>query len=66
MAPTTLPNQKTATSPLGKDSSLAGMPIKLSEMLAVLPVAYIARGSVHNIAEINKTKNISEKLLKSS
>lgn len=57
MAPTTLPNQKTATSPFGKDSSLAGMPIKLSEMLAVLPVAYIARGSVYNIAEINKTKN---------
>lgn len=28
MAPTTLPNQKTATSPFGKDSSLAGMPIK--------------------------------------
>lgn len=56
MAPTTLPNQKTATSPFGKDTSLAGMPIKLSEMLAVLPVAYIARGSVHNIAEINKTK----------
>lgn len=32
------------------------MPIKLSEMLSVLPVAYIARGSVHNVKEINKTK----------
>lgn len=56
MAPTTLPNQKTATSPYGKDAALSGMPIKLSEMLAVLPVAYIARGSVHNVKEINRTK----------
>lgn len=56
MAPTTLPEQKTATSPMGKDVETAGMPIKLSEMLSVLPVAYIARGSVHSPAEIRKTK----------
>lgn len=56
MAPTTLPGQKTISSPLGRDTKLTGMPIKISEMLAVLPVAYIARGSVVNAAEINKTK----------
>lgn len=56
MAPTTLPKQVTATSPAGRDPEGTGMPIKLSEMLSVLPVAYIARGSVHNVKEINKTK----------
>lgn len=56
MAPTTLPNQITATSPAGRDPELTGMPIKLSEMLSVLPVAYIARGSVHSAREINRTK----------
>lgn len=56
MAPTTLPNQVTATSPKGRNTDLTGMPMKLSEMLSVLPVAYIARGSVHNLKEIRKAK----------
>lgn len=56
MAPTTLPNQVTTTSPKGRDPELTGMPIKITEMIAVLPVAYVARGSVHNPANIRKTK----------
>lgn len=56
MAPTTLPGQKTASSPKGRDPDLTGMPLKISEMLAVLPVAYIARGGVFSPTEIRKTK----------
>ena len=63
MAPTTLPNQVTATSPRGRDTSLTGMPVKLSEMIAVLPVAYVARGSVHNPASIKKTKSYIKKAI---
>lgn len=63
MAPTTMPNQVTATSPKGRNTELTGMPIKLSEMLSVLPVAYIARGSVHNAKEIRKTKTYIRKAI---
>jgi len=49
MAPTTLVGQKTATSPYGRDASLVGSPIRLSEMLATLDGAkYIARVAVNN------------------
>lgn len=56
MAPTTLPNQVTATSPHGRNPELTGMPMKMAEMISVLPVAYVARGSVHSIPEIRKAK----------
>lgn len=56
MAPTTLANQVTATSPHGRNPEIAGMPIKITEMISVLPVAYVARGSIFNPAEIRKTK----------
>ncbi len=47
MAPTTLPGQKTTTTPAGRDPHSAGNPLRVSEMLAVLdgPV-YIERVSV--------------------
>jgi 2-oxoglutarate ferredoxin oxidoreductase subunit beta len=57
MAPTTLLGQKTTSSPTGRESSLAGFPILITEMLAQLPgVAYAARGSVADPAAIGKTK----------
>ena len=57
MAPTTLLGQKTATTPLGRNSSLEGFPFKISEILAMLPaVKYIERTSVHSPQEIIKTK----------
>lgn len=57
MAPTTLLNQKTATTPEGRDARLQGYPLKISEMLSVLPGAkYIERTSLHSPAEILKTK----------
>jgi 2-oxoglutarate ferredoxin oxidoreductase subunit beta len=57
MAPTTLLNQKTATTPLGRDFRFQGYPLKISEMLAVLPgVKYIERVSLHSPPEVLKTK----------
>jgi 2-oxoglutarate ferredoxin oxidoreductase subunit beta len=57
MAPTTLPGQKTTSSPLGRDVETMGMPIRMSEVLAGLPgAAYVARRSLHNVKEINRAK----------
>ena len=47
MAPTTLPGQRTTTSPLGRDVEEAGMPIKVAELIAALETpAYVARCAV--------------------
>jgi len=44
MAPTTLLTQRTTTTPRGRDSKLDGFPLRISEMLAMLPgVSYIER-----------------------
>ena len=57
MAPTTLINQKTTTTPHGRDTKLAGYPLKISEMLSILPgVTYLERTSTHSPKEILKTK----------
>ncbi len=57
MAPTTLLGQKTTSSPRGRDARLAGYPIPITEMLALLPgVAYAARGTVADAGSIGKLK----------
>ncbi len=57
MAPTTLLGQKTTSSPTGRDAVLAGFPIRITEMLALLPgVAYAARGTIIDPSSIGKTK----------
>lgn len=57
MAPTTLINQVTATSPFGRDENHAGYPIKMSEMLATIQGAvFVERVSVHNVPNIMKAK----------
>lgn len=57
MSPTTLIGQKTTTSPYGRSVSHAGLPIKMSEMLATIPGAtFIERVSVHNPQHIRKAK----------
>ncbi len=57
MAPTTIVGQVTATTPKGRDLKTEGPPLKISEMLAILPqVKYIERSSVHSPQEIIKTK----------
>ena len=47
MAPTTMPSQRTTTSPMGRNVDITGMPIKVAELLAALQTpAYIARQTV--------------------
>ena len=61
MAPTTLVGQITTTTPKGRDPALAGMPIHITEMISVLPIAYAARGMITDPAEIRKTKSYIKK-----
>jgi 2-oxoglutarate/2-oxoacid ferredoxin oxidoreductase subunit beta len=57
MAPTTLLGQKTTSTPTGRDARMAGYPIPITEMLAILPgVSYAARGSIADPGSIGKTK----------
>ncbi|MCL1924438.1 MAG: thiamine pyrophosphate-dependent enzyme [Defluviitaleaceae bacterium] len=57
MAPTTLVDMKTATSPTGRQEFKMGKPIRVSEMLAQIPsTTYIERVSTHNIPNIRKAK----------
>ena len=57
MAPTTLLEQVTSTSPYGRSEAIAGSPLKVSEMMAEIPSAtYIERVSVHDIAHITRAK----------
>lgn len=57
MAPTTLPNQVTQTTPYGRDVTRAGFPIRMSEMLATLDgVAYAERVTVDNVSNVKKAK----------
>ncbi len=62
MAPTTLLEQTTTTSPYGRDANLEGYPIKLSEMLGLVRGAvYIERTAVNSPANIRKTKKAIKK-----
>ncbi len=62
MAPTTMINQKTATSLRGRRVERDGFPLKISEMLSILPgVKYIERTSIHNQDNIRKTKEAIKK-----
>jgi 2-oxoglutarate ferredoxin oxidoreductase subunit beta len=57
MAPTTLPGQKTTSSPTGRDVEIAGFPIRTAELLATLDGAgYIVRRSLHDPTNIRKAK----------
>jgi len=62
MAPTTLPGQVTETTPYGRDTSLAGFPIRVSEMLSTLTGAcYIERVSVDTVPNVIKAKKAIKK-----
>ncbi len=62
MAPTTLPGQKTTTTPLGRNIREAGSPLRVSEMLAVLdgPV-YIERVSLDSPKHVLGAKKAIQK-----
>jgi len=57
MAPTTLPNQVTSTSPAGRSVELAGYPLRVAELLATLRTpGFIQRVSVHSPRHIIEAK----------
>jgi 2-oxoglutarate ferredoxin oxidoreductase subunit beta len=57
MAPTTLPGQKTTSSPLGRDVQTQGYPLPVTEMLSLLSgVQYAARTSVADPGHVGKAK----------
>ena len=57
MAPTTLPGQKTTTSPYGRDPALCGNPIRVCETLATLDgVKFLERVSVDSPGNVRKAK----------
>ena len=57
MAPTTLPGQKTQTSPYGRDVEKVGYPVKVCEMLSQVDGAtYLERVAVNNVANVKKAK----------
>ena len=59
MAPTTLLGQRTTSSPRVATPALAGYPIPITEMLALLPGRrYAARGSIADPGQIGKTKSM--------
>lgn len=62
MAPTTLIGQKATTSPYGRDAAHAGMPLRVSEMMATITGAvFVERVSVDTPANIRKTKKAIKK-----
>jgi 2-oxoglutarate ferredoxin oxidoreductase subunit beta len=57
MAPTTLPGQKTTSSPYGRDVEQMGFPIRAAELLATLDGAgYVVRRSLHDPKNIRLAK----------
>ena len=57
MAPTTMIDQVTATTPKGRVGAEQGYPLQVSELLATLPgTIYIERCSLHDPAHIRKSK----------
>jgi 2-oxoglutarate/2-oxoacid ferredoxin oxidoreductase subunit beta len=57
MAPTTLLGMRSSTTPYGRDASLMGNPLKMTELVAMLPGTYfVARHSVHTPLSVRKFK----------
>ncbi|MBN1143785.1 MAG: 2-oxoglutarate oxidoreductase [Bacteroidales bacterium] len=57
MAPTTLPGMRSSTTPYGRDVALMGNPLKITELVAMLPgTFYVSRHSVHTPLNVRKFK----------
>ena len=67
MAPTTLPNMKTATSPTGRNVQTMGNPLKILDLVAMLDgVCLATRQAVHTAAAIRRTKRMIRKAFENS
>jgi len=59
MAPTTMLDQKTTTTPFGRDKGINGYPIKMSELMANLSgTTFVARAAVDTPKNLMKAKKI--------
>jgi 2-oxoglutarate ferredoxin oxidoreductase subunit beta len=57
MAPTTLPGMKSTTSPFGRDVSVMGNPLKITDLVAQLPgTYYVTRCAVNSPVNVRKAK----------
>ncbi len=62
MAPTTLYDMKTATSPFGRQVDLHGHPLTITEIAATLAgTCYVTRQSVHTVAAIKRAQKAIRK-----
>ncbi len=62
MAPTSLPDMVTQTSPYGRDVKVAGYPVRVCEMLATLSgTAYAERVAVDSVKNVNAAKKAIKK-----
>ena len=62
MAPTTLVDQKTRTSPFGRAEATSGKPLLVCELMATVPSAtYIERVSAHDVPHIMRAKRAIKK-----
>ncbi len=62
MAPTTMPGQKTTTTPGGRDVDLFGYPIRMAELLSTLRTpSFIARVAVHTPMHAINAKKVIKK-----
>lgn len=63
MSPASLPNQKTTSSPYGRDIDKQGRPFDVVKTLKEYDIAYLARGSVSTPANVIKTEKMIQKAL---
>lgn len=57
MAPTSLPGQVTTSSPFGRDTHLAGFPVRMAELLSGMEgTAYSVRRSLHDARHVIQAK----------
>jgi 2-oxoglutarate ferredoxin oxidoreductase subunit beta len=61
MAPTTLPGMRSSTTPYGRDVALMGNPLKMTELVSMLPGTYfVSRHSVHTPLAVRKFKKATK------
>lgn len=62
MAPTTMINQETTTSPYGRDPDTSGYPIRMAELMAGLTgTTFVARGAVDTPKNLMRSKKLLRK-----
>jgi 2-oxoglutarate ferredoxin oxidoreductase subunit beta len=62
MAPTSMPDQRTTTSPFGRKTLQTGMPVKMAELLSALETpAYIAREALTKPKYVNRARKAVHK-----